>query len=335
MNNIDLQYKEIVNHIIRFGTSKSDRTGTGTKSLFGWQITHNMSEGFPLITVKETHLKSVILELIWFLKGSTNIKWLVDNECYIWVGDAYKNFKQNLNYKYPEITNEKEFIEGLKKYPKWGELGPIYGQQWRSWYDIWDMEEIDQIANLINLLKTDPDSRRMIVSAWNVSELEYMVLQPCHQMFQCYTRELSIEERINLAAKDSNFKPYEFGIDIMKSDHTHDICDKYNIPRRALSLQWTQRSVDVGLGLPFNIASYGLLLTLLAKEVNMLPEKLIGNLGDIHIYNNHLDEIKVILDRVPYKLPSIEVKKGINANLNDIILIDYKCHPKVKLKLSN
>jgi thymidylate synthase len=310
MNNIDRQYKELLEHIIHFGVDKADRTGTGTKSIFGWQIRHNMKEGFPLLTTKKMAWKTMVTELLWFLRGDTNIKFLVDNGCNIWNGDAYKRYERVWNWDLDEPLPMDKFIERIKTdnefAKKWGELGPIYGKQWRSWgyredlklvdnnrgdfeYEKVITTGIDQIYNLINELKTNPDSRRLMVSAWNVGELDQMVLPPCHYGFQVYTRELSWEERSKLL--DVTQGPWDSIAAIGTA------MDKQNLPKRAISLMWNQRSVDTFLGLPFNIASYGLLLEIIAREVDMIPDELIGNLGDVHLYSNHIEQAKEQIGR--------------------------------------
>jgi len=337
MNTLDKQYQELLQTILDYGVEKKDRTGTGTKSIFGYTIRHNMKEGFPLLTTKKMFTKGVIVELLWFLRGDTNIKFLVDNDCHIWDGDAYKAYlneceilsnKVSINdmqsfYKGP-ITNgpqdskklasplsQEEFINKIKTddefAKKWGELGPVYGKQWRAFggYEKvpsgWnhhvvthykDVPKNDQIATLINDLKTNPDSRRLMVNAWNVGELDQMVLPPCHYGFQVYTRELSEKERIILAGYDYENRG---GIRWNMIKETVDMDN--TIPRRAISLMWNQRSVDTFLGLPFNIASYGLLLEIIAKEVNMVPDELIGNLGDTHLYLNHIEQAKEQIGR--------------------------------------
>ncbi len=320
MNKLDKQYQQLLQDIIDYGVEKKDRTGTGTKSIFGYTIRHNMSEGFPLLTTKKMTWKTMVTELLWFLRGDTNIKYLVDNNCHIWNGDAYKNYcktypdvektfqYEGSNIEVRKMTQE-EFINKIKtddEFAKtWGELGPIYGKQWRSW-EKWYIDEnkryltftkkIDQIQNLINDLKTNPDSRRLMVNAWNVGELDQMVLPPCHYGFQVYTRELSSDERYNLLS-ESEKKNFIIAMRPMMSpddkyDEVHYTIDNYyeHIPKRAISLMWNQRSVDTFLGLPFNIASYGLLLEIIAKTVNMVPDELIGNLGDVHLYSNHVDQ---------------------------------------------
>jgi len=303
MNNLDEQYINLLQDILDNGVEKSDRTGTGTKSVFGRQIRHKMSEGFPLLTTKKMPFKTIVTELLWFLRGDTNIKYLVDNGCNIWNGDAYKNYCNHPDTVGPltmaqfidEIKTNKEFSD------EWGELGPIYGAQWRNW-DEDNYGGIDQIKNLIEDLKKNPDSRRLMVTAWNPSYLPNMILPPCHYGFQVYTRELSWEERRNIAEKtlsEKEFHGYQdesgtwhgFGhISPCTNTIIHYWLDRHNIPKRSISLMWNQRSVDTFLGLPFNIASYGLLLEILAKEVNMVPDELIGNLGDTHLYLNHIDQ---------------------------------------------
>lgn len=305
MNNIDTQYQALLQDILDNGTLKSDRTGTGTVSVFGRQIRHKMSEGFPLLTTKKMPFKSIVTELLWFLRGDTNIKYLVDNGCNIWNGDAYKKYKdyasnleepdmnvhvEDLKESKIRIMTEAEFVDAIKNWSefakKWGELGPIYGAQWRNW----NGRGIDQIANLINDLKTNPDSRRLMINAWNVGELDQMTLPPCHYGFQVYTRELSIVERVNLFMRGKKVERFLEKI-------TNKNLDEENIPKRAISLMWNQRSVDTFLGLPFNIASYALLLEIIANEVNMVPDELIGNLGDVHLYSNHIEQAKEQIGR--------------------------------------
>ena len=346
MNTLDKQYQELLQDILDNGVTKSDRTGTGTKSIFGYTIRHNMSEGFPVLTTKKMAWKTMVTELLWFLRGDTNIKFLVDNGCHIWDGDAYKKYfneiasNKNMNFEVP--LSKEEFINKIKTddefVKKWGELGPVYGKQWRKWgrknvtnYDLKDVKgsdqhkvikaiencedvtkygvkieyqnnSIDQIQNLIRDLKTNPDSRRLMVSAWNVGELDQMTLPPCHYGFQCYVRD-----------------------------------GKY------LSLMWNQRSVDTFLGLPFNIASYGLLLTILAKEVNMIPDQLIGNLGDTHLYLNLLEQAKEQIGREPFNLPTLNqfpTYEGSRPSIesyvvSDFTLKDYQSHETIKAPLSN
>ena len=415
--NIEKQYLELLRDILENGTKKEDRTGTGTLSIFGRQIRHKMSEGFPLLTTKKMYWKGIVTELLWFLRGDTNIKFLVDNNCHIWDGDAYKAYlKQfevdpnNFNseelakghndqcWGYPLLENtskeykkgqinaylegkadkpffylkKEEFINKIKTddefSEKWGDLGPIYGRQWRFWkseakqvlrgdgsYRL-RYEAIDQIQNLINDLKTNPDSRRLMVTAWQPAEISDMVLPPCHYGFQVYTRELNEGERGLLLL------PY--GLDPLTKEGRDRLWKEYNLPTRAISLMWNQRSVDTPLGLPFNIASYGLLLEIIAKMVNMVPDELIGNLGDVHIYNNQIEGVKEQLNREQFELPKININTefwpteggecGIGqidatAVLNsfysndfckslieeDIQISNYKHQPAIKFPLSN
>jgi thymidylate synthase len=354
------------------GIKKSDRTGTGTLSVFGRQIRHKMSEGFPLLTTKKMYWKGIVTELIWFLRGDTNIKYLVDNDCHIWDGDAYKSYCKNCDLQDIEsrdyedgqlnLLNKDEFINKIKtddEFAKeWGELGPVYGKQWRSWgtgetvtvghngqHTLLGEKVVDQIANLINDLKTNPDSRRLMVSAWNVGELDKMTLPPCHYGFQVYTRELSLEER------NQWFQIHRNGNNpTMKSDWKDFELDQQNIPKRAISLMYNARSQDVPLGTPFNLASYGLLLEIIAKEVNMVPDELIVNIGDAHIYLNQIDGVKEQLTREPYKLPKL-ICKDEYWYLNDVDISfsekiekfkpdffkveDYQSHPTIKIPLSN
>ena len=309
MNRLDEQYRGILGEVLHNGTKKGDRTGTGTYSKFGMQIRHKMSDGFPLLTTKRIAIKTMVTELKWFLKGDTNIKYLVDNGCSIWNGDAYKNYRNKYNpapYQFTPDTME-EFIDKIKTYDKfaekWGELGPIYGKQWRDYngFEINNRTKvegynkgIDQIKNLIEDLKTNPDSRRLIVNAWNVGEIKGMTLPPCHYGFQCY------------------------------------------VINGELSLMWNQRSVDTFLGLPFNIASYGMLLLLLCEETGLKPGDLIGNLGDVHLYNNHIEQAKEQISREGFDLPTIKVSNVdiLNGEF-DYEVKDYNYNPAIKAPLSN
>jgi thymidylate synthase len=368
MNNLDKQYQNLLQDILDNGVEKGDRTGTGTISVFGRQIRHKMSEGFPLLTTKKMAWKVMVAELLWFLRGDTNIKFLLDYDCHIWDGDAYKNYLNQHNPANGTATKE-EFIALIKQnenpvYHKLGDLGPIYGKQWRSWKvnrlnpDTNKLvQPIDQISNLINDLKTNPDSRRLMVSAWNVSDLDKMVLPPCHYGFQVYTRELSKDERMDYWFK--NHKPNRDvcdSVDESSEEEQHKYFDGVNVPKRAISLMWNQRSVDTFLGLPFNIASYGLLLEIIAKEMNMIPDELIGNLGDVHLYKNHIEQAKEQIGRTSYELPSVniternwylhhKVKEHLGPKTFDekimsyrpdcFELVGYTSHPKIKAPLSN
>ena len=275
MNTLDKKYQQLLSDIIEFGVAKKDRTGTGTISEFGHQIRHKMSEGFPLLTTKKMAWKQIVSELLWFLTGQTNIAFLHKHNNHIWDGDYEKSGRTD------------------------GDLGPIYGKQWRKWDG--KNGRIDQIDDLVRELKTNPDSRRLMVSAWNVGELDQMVLPPCHYGFQVWTRE-------------------ENG-------------------QRYISLMWNQRSVDTFLGLPFNIASYGLLLHIIANEVDMIPDELIGNLGDTHLYLNHIEQAKEQIGRTSFDLPKLKTEAkmdGICCNVpDDFVLEGYQYHPTIKAPLSN
>lgn len=262
-------YLQLLDHIIKNGTDKSDRTGTGTRSVFGYQMRFNLSEGFPLVTTKKCHVKSIIYELLWFLKGDTNIGYLKENKVRIWDEWADEN----------------------------GDLGPVYGKQWRSWEGA-DGQVIDQVSDVIHQLKNNPDSRRMIISAWNVADLPKMKLMPCHCLFQFYT-----------SAPDENGK-------------------------RKLSCQLYQRSADVFLGVPFNIASYALLTMMIAQVCDMEPGDFVHTFGDVHLYKNHFEQAELQLTRTPFPLPAMKlnpsVKNIFDFNFEDFELIGYESHPAIK-----
>jgi len=303
MSNIEKQYQGILRKLVLYGKEKGDRTGTGTLSYFGDQIRHNMADGFPLLTTKKMAVKTMMTELKWFLKGDTNIKYLVDNNCHIWDGDAYKA------YPHKDELNQKEFIQRIKTDSefamKWGELGPIYGNQWKEWGSKYDTNYIlgarkrvkpgiDQIVKLIDNIKNNPDSRRLMVSAWNVDEIDNVVLPPCHYGFQCY------------------------------------------VQNGKLSLMWNQRSCDTFLGIPFNIASYATLLLLLCEETGLEAGELIGNLGDVHLYKNHIQQAKEQINREPYPLPTIELSNVDILNGEwDYEIKGYEYQPTIKAPLSN
>ena len=261
------QYHDLLKEVLKNGTQKTDRTGTGTISIFGNQMRFDLSKGFPLVTTKKVHLKSIIYELLWFLNGDTNIKYLTENGVRIWNEWADEN----------------------------GDLGRVYGAQWRSWQGA-DGKVVDQISELISQIKTNPDSRRLIVSAWNVSDLQYMALPPCHLLFQFYVAD------------------------------------------GKLSLQLYQRSADVFLGVPFNIASYALLLMMVAQVCELEVGEFIHTFGDVHIYNNHIDQVKLQLSRTPLDLPKMvlnpEVKDIDDFKFSDFNLVDYECYPPIKGKVS-
>jgi thymidylate synthase len=331
---LDKQYQLIAESILDKGVDKQDRTGTGTKSIFSAYIKHDMEQGFPLLTTKRVYWKAVVTELLWFLRGETNIKWLVENGNNIWVGDAYKSYYEDWKSKKSNDwhLSKEEFIKKIKTddefADKWGELGPIYGAQWRDWGGTFSTKHmnrdgsfgihfkgIDQIQQAIHTLKTDPDSRRIIVNAWNVDALDNMVLPPCHWAFELYS-EIDQQDKSN----------------------------------RKLSLKWHQRSVDLPLGLPFNIASYGLLLSIIAKEVGMKPDRLVGDLTNVHIYNNQVEGIEEQITRKPNTLPELVFKDPFwdlcdkDMSFSEKIKLykpewftieDYMPHPTIKFPLSN
>ena len=339
MNTLDKKYQDLLQDILDNGVHKSDRTGTGTISVFGRHIRHNMKQGFPILTTKKVAWKGVVSELLWFLTGQTNISFLLKHNNHIWDGDAYNGYLKRVGGGLTPATKER-FIEMITNGEEsrvdangWriGELGPIYGKQWRKWDG--NNGRIDQIDDLVKELKTNPDSRRLMVSAWNVGELEQMVLPPCHYGFQIYTRELDETERVVLMDK-------KLGVtENLPQYYTENEMVKHNIPKRAISLMWNQRSVDTFLGLPFNIASYGLLLHIIANEVNMIPDELIGNLGDTHLYSNHIEQAKEQISREPFDLPQLKTDAkmdGICCNVpDDFVLEGYQSHPTIKAPLSN
>ena len=268
------QYLHLLQHIIDKGTDKSDRTGTGTRSVFGYQMRFDLQGGFPLVTTKKCHLKSIIYELLWFLQGDTNIKYLKEHDVKIWDEWADEN----------------------------GDLGPVYGKQWRSWSGA-DGVVVDQVKELIHQIKTNPDSRRLIISAWNVAELPKMKLMPCHCLFQFYTSPPTplLAER---------------GV------------------KGTLSCQLYQRSADVFLGVPFNIASYALLTMMIAQVCDMEPGEFVHSFGDVHLYNNHFEQAQLQLSRTPFPLPKMkinpEVKDIFSFKFEDFELMNYQCHPAIK-----
>ena len=348
MNTLDSKYQELLQDIIDNGVVKTDRTGTGTISVFGRQIRHKMSQGFPLLTTKKVAWKTMVTELLWFLRGDTNIKYLVNNGCHIWDGDAYKNYQKNMTEWYgneSQLTKER-FIEKIKTDDefsnKWGDLGPIYGRMWR-FFDQDSYGGMDQIEILIDDLTTNPDSRRLMVTAWHPGYNQHSVLPPCHYGFQVYTRELTGEERWDLLEKKVGKETFKTMVDdiVPFGGGLSEELQSNNIPKRAISLMWNQRSVDTFLGLPFNIASYGLLLEIIAKEVNMVSEDLIGNLGDVHLYSNHIEQAKEQISREPFKkLPTLKILDAqvddiAHYELTDIEIHDYQSHSTIKAPLSN
>jgi len=268
------QYLGLLQHILDNGVHKSDRTGTGTQSCFGYQMRFDLQKGFPLVTTKKVHLKSIIHELLWFLKGETNIAYLKENGVGIWNEWADEN----------------------------GELGPVYGKQWRSWEGK-DGKVVDQVSELITQIKNNPDSRRLIVNAWNVADLPEMALMPCHTMFQFYTSPPTPLQG-------------ERG------------------EKRTLSCQLYQRSADVFLGVPFNIASYALLTMMVAQVCDLAPGEFIHTFGDVHIYSNHMEQVNLQLSRTPYPLPTMKINPSVknifDFKFEDFKLENYQSHPGIK-----
>ena len=259
---MNTQYEDLLARVLAEGASKGDRTGTGTLSLFGERLRYDLSEGFPLVTTKSVHVKSVALELLWFLRGDSNVRWLQERGVTIW--DAWADER--------------------------GELGPVYGVQWRSWPTP-DGGQIDQISQIVDTIRADPDSRRLVVSAWNVAELDKMALAPCHTLFQFY------------------------------------------VAGGTLSLQIYQRSADLFLGVPFNIASYALLTHMVAQQTGLAVGDLIWVGGDCHLYTNHLEQVREQLSRAPYPFPRLELRKAASLfdyDLDDIAVVDYQHHPAIK-----
>lgn len=341
------QYLALMQDILDNGVVKKDRTGVGTLSVFGRQLRFDLKEGFPLVTTKKVHLKSIIHELLWFLNGDTNVKYLQENGVKIW-----------------NAWSDEE-----------GNLGPVYGKQWREWRDckvvechdvrrtqqlmqrgykyIGNMKEDgttylvyekahDQISKVIRQLREDPDSRRIIVSAWNVSDLDDMALNPCHNYFQFYTTEMTLLERLDWYEANEPEKfanaPLINHEDIDDEERLHETLDREGIPRRKLSCFYMMRSNDVALGKPFNIASYALLTHVVAQQVNMVPDELVYSGVDVHLYLNHLDQIKLQLTREPYPLPKLVIKRKpesiFDYKYEDFEAVGYQSHPHIAMPVA-
>ncbi|QEH62081.1 thymidylate synthase [Spiroplasma chinense] len=282
------QYLDLIENVLENGEKRSDRTGTGTISLFGTQSRYDLREGFPLVTTKKVFLKAIIHEMLWFINGDTNIKYLVDNDVKIWNEWPFEIFKLSKDYNNETLEEFVAKIKNDNEFAKvYGELGPVYGKQWR------DFNGKDQLKSLIHDIKTKPDSRRHIISAWNPAEVDKMALPPCHAFFQFYVSTEGF-----------------------------------------LDLQLYQRSGDIFLGVPFNIASYSILLTLVALECNLKPRYFVHTIGDAHIYSNHLEQVKLQLTREPKKLPKLEIdfegKTIFDIKYKDIKVVDYESHPAIK-----
>jgi thymidylate synthase len=348
MNKADQQYQTLLGKIIETGRQKGDRTTTGTVSIPFATLDFDMSEGFPLLTTKKVFAKAIIHELLWFLNGDTNIKYLEDNGVTIWSSDAYREYVKKVKaFTETDILTKENFSVAIRNNPdfakKFGELGPVYGGQWRHWrYPYFEnytgadnktklrmtTKGIDQIQQVMDKLINNPDDRRIMVSAWNVAEIDTMALPPCHYGFQLYTEELTLEERNNYYT--SNYK----GLD----KNTHEDLDTIgDIPKRKLSLIWDQRSCDTFLGIPFNIASYGILLHMFAQQANMVPDRLIGSLKNVHVYSNHIDQCLEQMSREPRALPKLVLNKAkdiFSYTYDDIKFVGYNPHDKIEGAIS-
>ena len=333
---LDEKYKSLLEKILVCGSDRSDRTGAGTLSLFGEHLEHDMTEGFPLLTTKKVHFKSIDSELRWFLSGATDLRSLLEKNNTIWVGDAYERYKKHNSSG--SILNRISFMETIMSEDdfnlKWGDLGPIYGHQWRNWKSYEGSESIDQVRNVLDSLRNNPYSRRHIVSAWNVGDLGDMVLPPCHYSFQFYVDDFTLDEKLEI------IKTYN--VSFTTVDEVDTYWESLKLPKNKLSLMWNQRSCDTFLGLPFNIASYALLLEMVAVKVNMMPYKLKCSLGDVHLYKNHIDQAKKQMKRTPRDLPSIwvtntsvEDKDFYNFDKMEAMLLRYDPHPTIKAPLNN
>jgi len=348
MNKFDSEYHKVIESVL-LGVDKMDRTGTGTRSIFGHMVRFDMSGGdFPLITTKSVWFKGVLHELLWFLDGGRNIKPLIENGVHIWTEWPYKDYLKVVKAldepdmrlliddpkekKLRPLTMEEFEAEILRC--SWfantyGDLGPVYGAQWRDWVNSIG-EAVDQIKNVVNDLKTNPNSRRIMVSAWNPGEIDKMKLPPCHYAHQLYCEPLTHQDRYRYAVEH----------ELLYSDTCPDCEIPDGVPYYRLSLMWNQRSCDIGLGIPFNIASYGILLNLYAQQANMLVGELIGSLGDVHIYHNHFDQIKEQLTRDPnkYSPPSIWLNPNVESifdyKYDDIKILDYKSYPPIKMPIA-
>ena len=362
INTYDKKYIDLIKDILDNGSKSGDRTGTGTIKVFGRQLRHNMKEGFPLLTTRKMFYKNGIHELLWFLKGDTNIKYLVDNGVNIWVGDCYKFYTTtcsadssmydiwiNKNCMYNDngvhrLYTREEFIQQIKtsaEFAKeWGELNAVYGKEWIDWYGI------NQIEELVDALKNNPDSRRMMVTAWNPVNVKKAKLPPCHYAWQCFTRELTLEERINVAKNNSEFNDVfpantflmDYNSDFTLCKQIENYLNSLNIPKRELSLMYQMRSVDEILGLPTDQICYGLLIEMLAQVVNMVPGEMIWSGGDCHIYLNQLENIPKQLDNIPYELPLLKLNKNVKSifdfKFEDIEIVNYVSHDKITYPLS-
>ena len=334
------EYHKVLERIIKEGTLKRNRTGINTISIFSHTMEFDMSMGFPLITTKKMFTKGIIGELLWFLRGSKDIRELWENDIKIWDGNWYDQYEKSCSSPYSlDEIKEKVKTGAHAFHDSMFTLGPIYGKQWRNWEnyfyddhnpdgDGFRHQTIDQIQNLIDDLKTIPDSRRLMVTAWNPGEIKSMALPPCHWAFELYTEELTMEERIQWVMNNLD-------IDLENVAITEAAFDSSRTPQRRLHLKWHQRSVDTFLGLPFNIASYAFLLEMFAQQANMIPGKLIGDLTNVHIYENHIDLAKEQLNRSPFThhSPKLQLSKAsdiFNYKLDDFKVLNYESFPNWK-----
>lgn len=401
MNNLDIQLKELYKKILSKNRFKPDRTNIGTKSIFGHQMRFDLREGFPLTTLRKIHLKSLIHELLWFLEsydekynkfGNTNIRYLLENGVTFWTDWCYEKYRKEMFKKHQEndlidektvkpfkIMNMKDFEKKIVEDDyfalKWGELGPIYGKQWKDFggheeivekskiyqetkgntklVDVLGTEKvhikgINQIDEVINTLLENPNSRRMLVNTWNVSDLDDMLLQPCHIMFQFYTEVLEMDERIDLCiktTKEKDLREYMFKNDIDTLDEINrdprkqvKILDHFNTPERYIDCQLYIRSNDIYLGNPYNIASYALLLHMIAQVVNMVPRELVYTIGDAHIYSNSMKAVEELLKREERSLPTLKINPDIqniyDFRYEDFEIKNYNPHENIKVDVA-
>lgn len=353
MNKVDLQHKELITKILNEGNSKSDRTGVGTKSIFGHQLKYNMKDGFPLLTLRKIHTKSVIHELLWFLGsydyhtwgqfGNTNIRYLLDNGVTFWSEWPYQHYMKSREYR-PELPDftldefQSKIVLDDAFAKEFGSIGPGYGKQWLDFgghieRKIKDdnststifYEGVNQIDNIIETLKKDPDSRRMLLNSWKPDEIDDMLLPPCHYGFQIYTHKINSSERVKLYTE-------------WTVENNMDLKPIVDFPERKISMLLNIRSNDLGLGNPFNVAEYALLLHMFGQVVNMIPDELIINLGDVHIYNNHIEQMEKLLERSSYELPKLVLNKNIkniyDFRYEDIIIENYQSHPNIKMDVA-
>jgi thymidylate synthase len=336
MNKYDKDYQALLAEILERGTVKEDRTGTGTHSVFGRQLRIDLREGFPLLTTKRVHYKSVLAELLWFIEGGDNIRPLLQRGCTIWSEWPFAWYmKENFGFVAPGFTIkdfEKRVLEDEDFAAKWGGLGPVYGSQWVNW----NGEGLNQLQIAINDLRYNPDSRRIMVTAWNPGKLREQLLPPCHYAFQFWTRPLELSERVDWLGKN---RPDVALAELSESGVKGfapllNALDEAGVPSRGLSLMFHMRSVDSFLGMPFDIASFATLQHMVAQVVNMVPEELVMETGDTHIYRNHVEQVRTQLGREPMPLPRIQldpsVKDIFQFSMDGVKIIDYVCHSPIK-----